>query len=86
MDVSHWILVVALVLGAAVMVTGFLRRRRRGGHSQVLLGVALMVGPWSPLLQGHVAFSVQIAISLAAVAFTVARVIVAFGRLRRAQR
>ena len=85
MNVTQWMPVVALVLGAAVMAIGFLNRRRRG-YSQMLLGAALVVGPLSPLLQGRVAGSVQITFSLAAVAFAVASVIVVFGRLRRAQR
>jgi membrane protein implicated in regulation of membrane protease activity len=84
-NVSQWMPVVALVLGALVIVIGILNRRR-GGYSQVLLGAALVIGPLSPLLKGRVPVPIQIAFSLAAVAFTVASVIVVFGRLRRAQR
>jgi hypothetical protein len=77
--------VVALVLGAAVIVTGFLNRRK-GGYSVVLLGAALVIGPLSPLLEGRVPVPVQVAFSIAAAAFAVASVIVAFGRSRRAGR
>ena len=73
MNVSQWMPVVALVLGAAVIVTGFLKRRR-GGYSMVLLGAALVIGPLSPLLKGHVPVPAQIAFSLAAIAFTLAGV------------
>lgn len=85
MNVSRWMPVVAVVLGAAVMVIGLLNRRR-GGYSQVLLGAALVIGPLSPLLKGLVPVPVQIAFSLAAIAFTLASVIVVFGRVRRASR
>ena len=85
MNISQWMPVVALVLGAAVMVVGFLNRGKRG-YSMVLLGAALVVGPLSPLLKGRVPVPVQIAFSLAAVAFALASVIVAFGRSRRAER
>jgi hypothetical protein len=84
-NVSEWMPAVAVVLGAVVMVVGFLKRRR-DGHSMVLLGAALVIGPLSPLLKGHVPVPVQIAFSLAAIAFTLASVIMVFGRLRRAER
>jgi hypothetical protein len=84
-NVSQWIPVLALVLGATVMVVGLLNRRR-DGYSMVLLGTALVIGPLSPLLKGHVGVPVQIAFSLAAAAFAVASVIVVFRRLRRARR
>jgi hypothetical protein len=77
--------VVALGLGAAVMVTGFLWRRR-GGYSRVLVGAALVVGPLSPLLTGRVPVPVQIAFTLAALGFALASVIVVFGHSRRAER
>lgn len=77
MDLATGTATAAIILGVGVAVAGYLSRRS-GGRFLVWFGAALILGPWSPFLEGRVSDTVQILISIGALALVVAGAIVYF--------
>ena len=81
MDFAEFTAAVAMVFGAVAIAIGGLTRRR-GGRSLLLLGLAFLVGPLSPLTKGHVPESTQILFSVSAIALSGAAGILAIADRR----